>query len=81
MIVITWSPPPPIDINGVLLYYEVQVEEVETGQLWTVSTLEEQLRVDTLHPYYNYNCEVAAFTTGLGPFSDALQVQTLEAGM
>ena len=82
VIVLTWSPPPPADINGVLLYYEIQVEEMETGQDFTLSTLslEEQLRVESLHPYYNYLCQIAAYTTEQGTFSDEIRVQTLEVG-
>jgi len=34
-----------------------------------------------LHPYYNYECKVAAHTiAGTGPYTQAVIVQTHEAG-
>ena len=76
----TWSPPPPVDINGILLYYEVDLREIETGQRWTFFALGDDLRLGSLHPYFTYQCEVAAHTVGRGPFSDPFQLKTLETG-
>ena len=77
-VVFTWQPPPPVDINGVLLYYDVIVEELETGQIHQISAPIPELRMNSLHPYYTYECKVAAFTVGLGPFSSPFSVQTLQ---
>ena len=74
----TWSPPPPVDINGIILYYEVDLEEMETGQRWTFIALGADLRLGSLHPYFTYRCKVAAHTIGRGPFSDPFQLKTLE---
>ncbi len=77
---LTWSPPPPIDINGIILYYEVVEEEVETGDVSTLSSTVLQQRVDT-HPYYHYRCKVAAFTIAKGPYTVNIEVQAPESGM
>ena len=74
----TWLPPPPVDINGIILYYEVDLMEIETGQTWTFFSLGDDIRLGSLHPYFTYQCEVAAHTVGRGPFSDAFQLKTLE---
>ena len=74
----TWSPPPPVDVNGIILYYEVDLREIETGQRWTYIALRDDLRLGSLHPYFTYQCKVAAHTVGRGPFSDPFQLKTLE---
>ncbi len=76
---LSWSPPPAIDINGVLLYYDIAVTELETGQQWVESSTEQQLTVAALHQYYNYQFAVAALTIGRGPYSSVLELQTLES--
>ena len=76
----TWSPPPLVDINGIILYYEVELREIETEQRWTFFALGDDLRLGSLHPYFTYQCEVAAHTVARGPFSDPFQLETLETG-
>ena len=74
----TWLPPPPVDINGILLYYEADITEIETGQTWTFYVLGDDLRLGSLRSHFTYQCEVAAHTVGRGPFSDPFQIMTLE---
>ena len=74
----TWLPPPPVDINGILLYYEANLTEIETGQRWRFYSLGDDLRLGSLHSYFTYQCEVAAHTVGRGPFSDPFRIKTLE---
>ena len=52
--------------------------EIETGQRWTFFSLGDGIRLGSLHPYFTYQCEVAAHTIGRGPFSDPFQLKTLE---
>lgn len=55
--------------------------ELETRHLLTFITVptDSIYVVNYLHPFYHYNCSVAAFTTGLGP-SAHFVVQTLPEG-
>ncbi len=73
VISISWRPPVPEQQNGVITSYYIAVLEVQTG-----TTLKFQTHgsasfyiVNALHPYYTYNCSVAAFTIGLGPSAHA----------
>ena len=54
VLLFTWLPPPPIHINGIILYYEVDLREIETGQRWTFFALGDDLSLGSLHPYYTY---------------------------
>ena len=78
VLLFTWSPPPLVDINGIILYYVVELRETETGQRWTLTTPGVNLTVESLHPYFTYQCEVAAHTVGRGPFSVPFQLKTFE---
>ena len=76
----TWSPPPLIDINGIVQYYVVKNTEQETGRFWTYYAVDEEATVHFLHPYYHYDARVSAHTIETGPFTDAVTVQTEEDG-
>ena len=80
LVVFTWSPPPSIDQNGVIRYYVVKLHEVETGIIWTFFAVDADINIGSLHPYYNYECTIAAYTIGAGPYSAAVSVQMEEAG-
>ena len=79
-LVLTWRPPAEKDRNGVIRGYTVNVTEVLSGQVQQFETEETQLTVQYLHPYYSYNCSVAARTIGLGHFTNNVIVEMLEAG-
>ena len=55
--------------------------EVETGVILTFTSLPTSgiYIINSLHPFYVYNCSVAAYTVGLGP-SDYHVVRTLPDG-
>lgn len=61
--------------------YLIRVTEVETGDTFNYSTSMTSYMFYSLHPYYNYEIEVAAVTIASGPFSTPLIVQTLPDGM
>ena len=73
---ITWNPPLPEQQNGVIGSYYINVTELPTGiVLEIVAHGDESIEiVNLLHPYYVYECTIAAFTVGLGPtaFAQAL---------
>ena len=66
---ITWSPPAAEDQNGIIRMYHINVTELPTGTvIEMVAHGDESIEiVNHLHPYYLYECAVAAFTVGLGP--------------
>ena len=54
---------------------------METGRLLSFTAVNTTtLSVPTLHPFYTYNCIVAAVTVGLGPYSTAVEVEMPEDG-
>ena len=79
---ISWEPPQAALQNGLITSYHITATEIETGtiQLFTTEVTDNLYIVNSLHPFYNYNCSVAAFTVGLGP-STYISVQTLPEGM
>ena len=81
-IYLTWDPPPPEDVNGVIREYRINVTEVETGVLrqFTTPANVRELVVGPLHPYYSYRSTIVAFTIQVGPYSTAITVRTEEDG-
>ena len=81
-IYLTWDPPPPEDINGVIREYRINVTEGETGLLlqYTTNPDTRELVVGPLHPYYTYHCTVGAYTVETGPYTAIITVRTDEAG-
>lgn len=78
---LSWDPPPIYNQNGMIEYYSVEISEDNLGQVMEQYTNETTLTVVGLHPYYMYNCRVAAATeAGIGPFTTFLSLQTQEAG-
>ena len=75
-----WSPPPDIDINGIISYYNIISTETNTGKNWTFVAIDNVLRVGFLHPGYVYSFTVAARTFGNGPHSAPVNATMLEAG-
>ena len=81
IILLSWSPPLEGERNGEIQGYFVLIEEEESGTQYThtVGQNSTAYLATMLHPYYNYNCSVAAFTLGgTGPFSDPVLVRTAE---
>ena len=78
---LTWIPPPEEDQNGVIRSYHINVTELPTGNIHEITNTDNDLNeiVSSLHPFYTYNCTIAAFTIGLGPVSFA-QVRTDPTG-
>ena len=79
-IVLSWQPPAPEMQNGIIRLYNVTVWESNTGNIFISSTVYTNITVSPLHPFYTYHCSVAAVTIGIGPFSDAKEIQTLPDG-
>ena len=75
-----WDPPNPEDRNGIIRWYQLDVVVSETGNMFNVTSNITSLSLTNLHPAYNYQCRIAAFTVALGPYSDPFNVTTKEDG-
>ena len=81
-IYLTWEPPPPSQVNGVIREYRLNVTEDATGTVlqYTTTPNDRQITVGPLHPYYIYHCSVVALTVQLGPYTSVFSIQTEEDG-
>lgn len=78
----SWLPPETAHHNGDITGYILSLAEAETGRevIYNVTT-GTLYTARTLHPYYSYECRVAAYTAaGTGPFSSAITQRTAEDG-
>ena len=80
-VLISWMPPPFQHQNGVIREYRVNVTETETGIAYRLVTAATTLTVPSLHPFYTYDCIIAAFTIAEGPYSVEVNITMPEDGM
>lgn len=79
---ITWAHPDQEYRNGIIREYHVEINEADTNMpagYYIVSNT--QIGVADLHPYYLYNCTIAAYTVGKGPISSGVLIRTFQDGM
>lgn len=69
---ITWDAPPYEMQNGHIRQYNVEITEVETGDVLKFKSNFTNIIVNDLVPFYNYSCTVSAETVGAGPPSDEI---------
>ena len=62
-----WNPLDEDGLNGILQYYTIELDNIETGQVVLLATVHTTIDINSLHPYYNYVCRVAAVTVSSGP--------------
>lgn len=74
-----WAPPNENGINGIIQYYNITVNELETGFITVYTTSLLYFPVSNLHPFYTYKCTVAAVTIGVGPIT-SITIQMPEDG-
>jgi len=58
----------------------VVLDEVWTGRTLAFQSTSNNISVRALHPYYAYQCRVAAYTVALGPYTTDLPIVTGEDG-
>ena len=58
----------------------VLLQEINTGTILYYNVTDTEITVSSLHPYYMYECRIAAVTVSTGPFSTVLTVITKQAG-
>ena len=79
IITLLWDPPPADAQNGIITQYRINITEVETGRFFTLFSATTSVNVTSLHPYYTYNCAIAAATMiGVGPYTSVITVVTLQ---
>ena len=80
--VLTWEAPPPEELNGHLIGYSINMTKIRTDERLELFSNSTSLTVYNLQPYTVYTCISAAVTSpGRGPFSNSIQIVTLEDGM
>ena len=81
IITLFWDPPPADEQNGIITQYRINITEVETGRTFSLFSATTSVNVTSLHPYYTYNCAIAAVTSiGAGPYTSVITVVTLQDG-
>ena len=79
-LLLTWEPPENRSRNGIIQRYHINITEVDTMSSFLLETTSLSIVVDNLHPYYTYDCSVAAETVELGPFSIVTTITLPEDG-
>ena len=77
-IVLSWSPPPPGDQNGIIRSYNISVLEQDTGREFSRTSVNTEESFHSLHPFYIYSVTITATTVAPGPPSSPIMVQTEE---
>ena len=81
IITLFWDPPPADARNGIITRYRINITEVETERPILRFSSTTSVNVTSLHPYYTYNCAIAAETIiGAGPYTSVITVVTLQDG-
>ena len=76
-----WEAPPPEHHNGIIRSYIVLCSERDSNDsMMELSTSIREVTVKELSPFLTYSCKVSAVTVSQGPYSDALDITTLEDG-
>ena len=79
---LTWEPPQAGDQNGVIQAYNISITEILTGSMmyFKKGGMNFILIVNSLRPYYTYQCSISAETIGPGP-AENISVTTHQGGM
>ena len=76
---LSWDPPPPVDRNGPITGYVINVTVVATGEVLYFSTNVSQFNLTSLQPSSMFIFVIAAQNpVGTGPFSVKYSVTTPE---
>ena len=76
-IYLSWSPPPLQHHNGRIRRYYIYVREDNiTGTETQHTSTGLQTTIYQLHPYYTYECRVAAYTISEGTLSQPVNIMT-----
>ena len=76
---LSWSPPPEHH-NGVIRQFWINITEADTGRRFQLISVGTSFTVSSLHPFYTYSFQIAAYTVNLGPFSEPSLLQMPQDG-
>lgn len=81
-ILLTWEPPVRDGRNGIIVSYYIRILEVPTNRTFIYERpIHTDLLIGALHPFYEYQCSVAAETAvGRGPFGATFITRTDQDG-
>jgi len=81
-ILLTWEPPVRDGRNGIIVSYYISILEVPTNRTFIYERpIYTDLLIGALHPFYEYQCSVAAETAvGRGPFEATFITRTDQDG-
>lgn len=79
-IYLTWNQPDIFSQNGIIREYYVNVTDLQTGEVLHYTSRLPEIELTNLHPYYDYEVKVSAYTVAIGPFSESIIVRTMEDG-
>ena len=77
---ISWSAPPIDQQNGIIRNYDITLAELDTGSIFSYTTIHTNVTLSTLHADYQYQIEISAVTIGRGPSSVPVMLQLPEDG-
>ena len=71
---LSWRTPPLDYQNGVIRGYNITITnaDIASDSVRVILTDQTSINVYSLHPHYNYTCSVAAYTVGVGPYTNHL---------
>ena len=79
-VTLQWNSPDSDEVNGVIVHYQIKVFNTETLSTTEYTSQVTSLSLTNLHPYYNYNCSIAAVTVAVGVATN-IAFQMPEDGM
>ena len=79
---LAWIAPPFERQNGIIIGYDIIINDMSHGETFYISTNQTYLSIDFLQPFRMYSFSIAALTkVGIGPFSmGETVVNTPQAG-
>ena len=81
-LLLEWFPPRLEQQNGIIVEYTIILTDVlaNTSKLLLTNSTNKYVVTD-LHPFYQYEIQVAATTIQTGPLSDLVSIQMPESGI
>ena len=79
-VTLSWSPPPEVQLNGVLRHYILIVQEVDSGGNVTLTSTDSLIVLSDLHPFYSYAIAVCPVTVDTGPCANFEPIQLPQDG-